>query len=81
MHAETSSGIKTGADESFTYANVLELARARSIENMVEELSFLWEIWQKLITFRKFDILPELAKIIVDMMEQDGMGLKRMNLD
>ena len=72
MHAKTSSGIETGADESFTYANVLELARARSIENMVEELSFLWEIWQKLITFRKFDILPELAKIIVDMMEQDG---------
>ena len=72
MHAKNSSGIETGADESFTYANVLELARARSIENMVEELSFLWEIWQKLITFRKFDILPELAKIIVDMMEQDG---------
>ena len=72
MHAKTSSSIETGADESFTYANVLELARARSIENMVEELSFLWEIWQKLIIFRKFDILPELAKIIVDMMEQDG---------
>ena len=72
MRAKNSSGIETGADESFTYANVLELARARSIENMVEELSFLWEIWQKLITFRKFDILPELAKIIVDMMEQDG---------
>ena len=72
MHAKNSSGIETGADESFTYANVLELARARSIENMVEDLSFLWEIWQKLITFRKFDILPELAKIIVDMMEQDG---------
>ena len=72
MHAKNSSGIETGADESFTYANVLELARARIIENMVEELSFLWETWQKLITFRKFDILPELAKIIVDMMEQDG---------
>ena len=72
MRAKNSSGIETGADESFTYANVLELARARSIDNMVEELSFLWEIWQKLITFRKFDILPELAKIIVDMMEQDG---------
>ena len=72
MRAKNSSGIETGADESFTYANVLELARARSIENMEEELSFLWEIWQKLITFRKFDILPELAKIIVDMMEQDG---------